>query len=38
MKIVIGHDRQGQGEGWFLVRVVVQESADGEELRFECNR
>ena len=38
MKIVIGHDKEGQGEGWFLARVIVQESAEEKELRFECNR
>ena len=38
LKIVIGHDRRGNGEGLFLERVVVQESPEEKEVLFECNR
>ena len=38
LKIVVGHDRTGKGEGWFLEGVIIQESPEEKELLFECNR
>ena len=39
-KVVIGHDGQGMGAGWFLDRVVVKEVGDArdKEAVFPCHR
>lgn len=40
-KLVIGHDGQGHGAGWFLDKVIVKElegENSGKEFIFPCNR
>ncbi|KAL3869892.1 hypothetical protein ACJMK2_042519 [Sinanodonta woodiana] len=37
-KVVIGHDSKGPGNGWYLEKVVVQQSPDSREVIFACNK
>ncbi|KAK3579121.1 hypothetical protein CHS0354_022141 [Potamilus streckersoni] len=37
-KVVIGHDSKGPGNGWYLEKVVVQQSPDSREVIFPCNK
>ena len=38
-KVTIGHDGQGQGNGWFLDKIVVKESPEADQqFIFNCAR
>ncbi|XP_013396607.1 lipoxygenase homology domain-containing protein 1 isoform X2 [Lingula anatina] len=37
-KVVIGHDGEGSGAGWYLEKVTIKEGEDGQECVFPCNR
>ncbi|XP_064626993.1 lipoxygenase homology domain-containing protein 1-like isoform X2 [Lineus longissimus] len=38
-RVIIGHDGDGQGNGWFLDKIIIKESSDAvEEAVFPCSR